>query len=111
MTRRKAIADLVGAVAALLIAIWFVHAYSHFVGLRIELEVDTPSLPPACEMLRDYSLFTLVLPLLVAVLGIIMIVTKMDTGMSIVCQSGWLLALTLICLAIVAWEVPFIPIF
>jgi hypothetical protein len=102
---------MVGAVAALLIASWFVHSYTQLVCVRLRLEIESPALPRACTMLRDYSLFTLLLPLLIIIAGVIMILAQMETGMTIVCQSGWLLAIALICFAIVAWEVPFIPLF
>lgn len=109
MKRKQAIANLVAAVTALLIAIWFVHMYSQYVWIRLQFEVEAPELTHACAMLLAHSLLTLFLPLLILLAGVIMIVTRMETGMSIVCQSGWVLALALMCFTIVAWEVSFIP--
>jgi len=61
-------------------------------------------------MLRDYSLVLLVLPVVAAVVGATMILSKSETGLRIVCQLGWLVAILLICFGILAWEVSWIPV-
>ena len=52
-----------------------------------------------------------VIPLVVIGVGSIMIATKRQTGVVIVCQLAWLVALGLICITLVAWQVSFIPMF
>lgn len=109
MKPKLAIVQLIASVIALLIASWFVHAYSQYAELRIRYDANEPELTNATLLLWNYSLFALVLPLLVAVAGVVTIAKNMELGTSIVCHSGWLLAMALICFTIVAWNVNFIP--
>jgi hypothetical protein len=97
--------------AALLIAVIFMHLYSLFVNGQIELNAENSIITPACESLRDYSLWLLILPFGALVLGIIAIASERPLTAAIICELAWLLTLGLICFTILSWQISLIPAF
>ena len=107
MIRRVAAVQLVGALSALLIAAWFVYSYSFYVNRQ--LEEEDALLSSACIFLRDYSVYAFSLPFPIFIAGTVFVLRRMETSFCIACQLAWVLALALICLSLVWWQVPFIP--
>ena len=103
---------VLSSVMALLISSWFVFMYSHFSYVRFTLE-DTPEkdllLTPASLALYEYKYMVWAVPFSVLALGIALVLRRAEGAVLVLSHVAWLLAMFLICFAIVAWEAVFIP--
>lgn len=109
MNKKTAIVDLSGATAALLIGVLFMNLYSTFANIEIKIKDPSPSLPVVAVLMRDYSLRLLIVPPLAAAMGSLFIVARRPVALAIVCRLAWALALGLVCITLLAWQISSIP--
>ncbi len=99
--------DMSFAVCAQAVAVWFLWAYSRVVVLRLP---DDVYLATVHKIFIGNWYLALIAPVFTAVLSASLLWMNRTTGLRILCQLSWLLALSLVCFVIVAWEFAYLPV-
>ena len=103
------IVQLASAVVALVLGAAFVGMYSEVAYVRLVFEVREPDLSSVCAALRDHGRLLWGMPLAALALGAALIVRRAAVPLLILCHVSWLVAAFWVCLALVAWEIVFVP--
>lgn len=117
MVLLKAIIQLGGAVASLVIASFFVRIYSFaaeswllLLRHRLYLPREDTGLSLACVWMRNYWWVILLCAGAAGVAGGFAIVRRAEITLSLVCEIAWVLALALICATLAYWQLNLLPI-
>ena len=100
-----------GAVVVSAIAALFVQLYCSVSNMAYEADLGGQKLPYLTEIATYSSWIGYLVPAVSAVLGIFLLkVKRSEILIDIVIVAAWVLSVTWICFAILAWQLPKVPI-
>ena len=102
---------LLGAVAGLTTAVWFVVFYSRFSAIRFEVEHPGLLLMNGTELMYAHGHWLLCLPVLALTIGLWILISRpmAATAFEIVLAVSWLVALLLVLICALEWQAQNIP--
>lgn len=102
--------DVTLAVAAEMVAVWFVRTYSAFAAYHISLTVEHAHLAAVHKLFLNKWHFLLILPFTTVILAVLCCRLNCAVGIRILCQIGWLAAFGLVCYSLVVWQQAYLPV-
>ena len=111
MNHRNAAIDLLSAAGSQILAVAFLHAYHKVLVLRLTFVGQKVQLAALqLELLVSNWYVTAAIPVVTLCAGWVLMRRNRQVWLQALCQLGWLIALALICFAILASEIAYIPV-
>ena len=108
---KKNIIDIAFAVAAGLVVAVFGWAYGIVSACGAPRDLPRGELPVLCVFFLHHALVGLFIPIFVLLAGAILAFRRSETGVRVTVAAGWLAALVWLCILLLVWQLPSIPVF